>query len=329
MNRSRSTPWGWIIFSTLLLAIVAIVGLNLIGIARGRGDSSLGPGIGLIELSGEISDEGTSSPLSGSTSGAREIIEELNKARRDSSIKAVVIRINSPGGSASASQEMYEAVQELRQSGKPVICSMGDLAASGGYYVASGCDTIYANGSTLTGSIGVISQYLNYAGLFKKLGLEQATIKSGLFKDAGNPARPLTPQEKQLFQAMIMNVYNQFVNDVARGRKGKLTRAEILKLANGRVYTGEQAKANKLIDKLGGLNDAIRDAASRAGLTGEPNVKSLSSRRGVSGSLLGADSDATLSEATSSMGRAAGQAFAESLAKQLRSDTSTTALQAR
>lgn len=328
MNRSHSTPWGWIIFSTLLLVVVSVVGLGLIARAAGGGESKLGPSIGLIELSGEITDEG-SSGLGGSTMGARDIIEQLNKARLDPTVKAVVIRVNSPGGSASASQEMYQAVQEVRKAGKPVICSMGDLAASGGYYVAAGCDTIYANGSTLTGSIGVISQFLNYGNLFKKLGLDQATIKSGKFKDAGNPTRPLTAEEKQLFQAMIMNVYNQFVNDVTKGRKGKLTRAQVLKLADGRVYSGEQAKANKLVDKLGGLNDALRDAASRVGMTGEPNVKAMGNRRGVLGSLLSSESEATISEATRSMGRGAGEAFAQSVAKQLRSDASATAPQAR
>lgn len=330
MNRSHSTPWGWIVFSTLLLLIVGFVGLALIGQAVGGGSGSgAGPSIGLIELSGAITDEGTSSALSGSTSGARDVIEQLNKARLDSSIKAVVIRVNSPGGSASASQEIYQSVQEVRKSGKPVICSMGDLAASGGYYVAAGCDTIYANGSTLTGSIGVISQFLNYGTLFKKIGLDEATFKSGQFKDAGSPTRPLTPAEKQLFQAMIMNVYKQFVNDVAKGRKGKLTRAEVLKLADGRVYSGEQAKANKLIDKLGGLNDAIRDAASRVGMTGEPKVKKLGSARGLLGSVLGSETDATIAAATSSAGRAVGEGFAESFAQQLRSDASASAPQAR
>ncbi len=328
MNRSHSTPWGWIVFSTLLLLVVSVVGLVLIGSVAG-GENSIKPSIGLIELSGEITDQGSSSALSGSTSGARDMIEQLNKARLDKSIKAVVIRINSPGGSASASQEMYQAVQEVRKSGKPVICSMGDLAASGGYYVASGCDTIYANGSTLTGSIGVISQFLNYGALFKKIGLDEATFKSGQFKDAGSPTRPLTPAEKQLFQAMIMNVYKQFVNDVAKGRKGKLTRAEVLKLADGRVYSGEQAKANKLIDKLGGLNDAIRDAASRVGMTGEPKVKKLGSARGLLGSVLGSETDATIAAATSSAGRAVGEGFAESFAQQLRSDASASAPQAR
>lgn len=316
MKRSNSTPWGWIVFSSLLLLLVGGIGLKLVELVGGGSAAPSGSRIGLIEVTGEISDSGSSSAFGGSSGGARSVIEELDAARRDPTIKAVVIRVNSPGGSAAASQEMYQAV---RRVGKPVVCSMGDLAASGGYYVASSCDVIYANGSSLTGSIGVISQFLNYGDLFKKLGLNQATFKSGAFKDAGSPTRALTPPEKQLFQAMIMNVYNQFVDDVARGRKGKLTRAQILKLADGRVYTGQQAQANKLIDKLGGLDDAVREAARRGGISGEPKVKKLGRGGGVLGSLLGAE-DSSISQIGASLGQSAGQAFAAGIDKQMRAN---------
>lgn len=321
MNKQRSTPWGWIIFGVCAIGVVALTGISFIALATGGGDggAAVGPRIALIELSGEIADEG-SKGLSRSR-GARDFIEDVEAARKDDSIKAVVIRVNSPGGSAAASQEMFRAVRRL---GKPTICSMGDVAASGGYYVAAACDTIYANGSTLTGSIGVISQFLNYQSLFQKVGLDQATIKSGKFKDAGNPARKLTPEERQLFQAMIMSVYNQFVDDVALGRKGKLTRPQVAKLADGRVYTGLQAKQNKLIDSVGGLQEAVAEAAKRANISGEPKLKKFGSG-GVLGSLLGASAESsithTLGNAGAAAGDAAGQAFIVSIKQQLQAES--------
>jgi protease-4 len=331
MNRARSFPWGFIFLSLMLLLIVGGIGLSFIDAVMGGGKAGASASrVALIEVSGAISDEGASGALGGSTQGARDVIESLDEARLDPTVKAVVIRVNSPGGSASASQEMYQAVKRV---GKPVVCSMGDLAASGGYYVAAACDTIYANGSTLTGSIGVISQFLNYQGLFKKLGLDEATIKSGRFKDAGNPARPLTPAERQLFQAMIMNVYEQFVSDVAQGRKKKLTLAQVRKLADGRVYTGKQAFDNKLIDKLGGLHEAVREAARLGGIKGEPQVKNFSTGRGLLGGLLGAETNAGISSEIgsvgNSVGHAAGQAFAETMIRQLKQESSSAAPQAR
>jgi protease-4 len=182
MNRPRSAPWFWIILSALTVLIVGGFGMILIGVAMGGGSSSaVGARVGLVELSGPIMDEGTGSLIGGRTLGARDVIESLEEARKDDSVKAVVLRVNSPGGSAAASQEIYNAIRRLRAK-KPVICSMGDVAASGGYYAAAACDKIYANGSTLTGSIGVISQFVNYSYLFRKGWLGEETIKSGSSK---------------------------------------------------------------------------------------------------------------------------------------------------
>jgi protease-4 len=327
MNRPRSTPWFWIILSGLTLLIVGGFGMILIGAAVGGADggSSLNPRVGLVEVSGAIMDEGAGSLIGGRSRGARDVIKALETARKDDSVKAVVIRINSPGGSAAASQEMFNAVRRLKAT-KPVVCSMGDVAASGGYYVAAACDSIYANGSTLTGSIGVISQFVNYSYLFQKGWLGQETVKSGRFKDAGNPSRPLTAGERQLFQAMVMNVYGQFVNDVLEGRKGKLTRAQLLKLADGRVYTGLQAKNNKLIDEIGGLHEAVRAAARLGNIPGDPKVKEIGSGGGLFGSLMGADSEAALSSTLGDVGvaagRAAGESFANALARQMKAENS-------
>ncbi|BCM91707.1 putative signal peptide peptidase SppA [Abditibacteriota bacterium] len=285
------------------------------------------PQIGLIEVSGAITDQGAKGLLgAGSAGGAREFMEQTEKAEKDDSVKAVVIRINSPGGSASASQEMFEAVQRLRAK-KPVICSMGDVAASGGYYIAAGCDKIYANPATLTGSIGVISEFPNYSELFRKVGLGATTIKSGKFKDAGNPARPLTAEEKQLFQDMVNSIFAEFKNDVVRGRKaatgGKLTAEKLASLATGRVFTGRQAKAALLVDENGGLYDAIQDAAKRANITGTPKIKEFSSGGGL-GALFGASSSSgILGAITNTFGESVGRGAVRELQQQTQSNLPT------
>lgn len=335
----RKSSWVWVVPSALVLFVIFALGMGFIALVIRGGDSYEGPRVGIVELGGAITDSGEGSTFS-RTPGARDVIEDLDKAGDDDSIKAVVLRINSPGGSPAASQEMYAAVKRVAVK-KPVICSMGDVAASGGYYVASACDTIYANGSSVTGSIGVISQYLNYGALAQKLGVQTETLKSGQFKDAGNPARPITPAERQLFQGLIRDIYNQFVDDVTAGRKNwkgkhgeKLTRAAVLKLADGRVYTGRQAAANGLIDKIGGLEDAVTDAAGRANISGDPHVKNFS-KGGAIGSLFGAESSvqgglaSAAGNVAASAGDAAGRAFIERLKQETRADTATTAPQMR
>ena len=303
--------WPWL----ALFLFLGIAGLGLLLIGALLGDAAK-PSVGLIEVSGAITDSGASTLLGGTSGGARGFIRQVEAARADDNIKSVVIRINSPGGAASASQEMYEAVMRLRAE-KPVICSMGDVAASGGYYTAAACTKIYANRATTTGSIGVITELLNYQELARKVGIDQAIIKSGKFKDAGNPARPLTAEEKQLFQNLINNLYNQFVDDVVAGRKdatkGQLTRAKLLKLADGRVYTGEQAVANKLIDETGDLYTAVRYAAKAGGLKENAPVASLSGGGGL-GSLFGASASSTLG----GLSETAGAAFARGAIGQFR-----------
>jgi protease IV len=324
MKRGRSVPWVWVGLATLILLVVGGIGLTFIGVVLAGSGAGVGAQVGLVELSGPIADEGEGGALGASTRGARNVIEELEKARHDDTIKAVVLRINSPGGSAAASQEIYQAVRRLKEA-KPVICSMGDVAASGGYYVAAACDEIYANGSTITGSIGVITQLVNIHELIKKYGVSAPTIASGKFKAAGSPFQPLAPAEREIFRTMVMNVYQQFVSDVATGRQGKLTRAQVLKLADGRVYTGQQAKANRLIDQLGGLHEAVQAAARRGGIKDKaPKVKRLSPRGGLFGALLGADADAAIQreigQAGAMAGRSAGQAFTEAVTRQWKSE---------
>jgi protease-4 len=201
---------------------------------------------------------------------AEHTVRQLRKYAEDPSIKAIVIRIDSPGGGVAASQEIYEEVKRLRTDGKLVVASLGSLAASGGYYVACAADRIFTNPGTITGSIGVIVQLANAEELLRKVGIESTAITSGPFKDSGSPARPLRPEERAVFQTLVDDVYQQFVDAVAQGRH--LEPAEVRQYADGRVYTGRQAKAFKLVDDLGTLQDAIAYAASTIGVAGKPKL---------------------------------------------------------
>jgi protease-4 len=201
---------------------------------------------------------------------AESIVRELNEHRDNPSVRAVVVRVNSPGGVVAPTQEIYSAILRLRKSGKPVVASLGSVAASGGYYVATAADLIYASPGTLTGSIGVIMQVANVEGLLKKVGVEFVVIKAGHYKDIGNFARGMTPEERRILQALLDDVYNQFVDAVARGRK--LDKATVESFADGRVMSGQQAKQLKMIDTLGGLDDAIEGAARLAGLPPKPRL---------------------------------------------------------
>ncbi len=198
------------------------------------------------------------------------IVRELNEHRENASVRAVVIRVNSPGGVVAPTQEIYSAIQRLRKSGKPVVASLGSVAASGGYYVATAADRIYANPGTLTGSIGVIMQMANVEGLLKKVGVDFVVVKAGQYKDIGNVARAMTPEERRILQSLLDDVYNQFVEAVARGRK--LDKATVEAFADGRIVSGQQAKELKMIDALGGLDEAIEGAAMLAGLPPKPRL---------------------------------------------------------
>jgi protease-4 len=328
-TRKRTAPWPLIIVSLAILFFVGLIGLIFIAAVIGGGSAGVGQHVALLNFYGPIADT-ESGKLFGAP-GPRDFIEKLDAARRDKSAKAIVIRINSPGGTPAASQEMYRAIRRARAE-KPVVCSMGDVAASGGYYMASACDKIYANPSTLTASIGVISQFMNFEGLMKKLGISDATLTSGQFKDAGSPFRALKPEERQLFQAMIKDIYGQFVDDVVDGRKaatnGKLTRAALLKVADGRVLTGRQAKAKLLVDEMGGLREAVDAAGKLGGIKGTPVVRESGGGSGL-GSLMGSSASTPGSGtagAMQSLGSAFAQGFAQTFLQRMREDGSTPAL---
>jgi protease-4 len=198
------------------------------------------------------------------------IVEELNEYADDPSVKAIVIRIDSPGGGVVVSQEIYNAVKNAKKEGKKIIVSMGSVAASGGYYVAAAADKIVANPGTLTGSIGVKMEFANVEKLLEKIGIKGMVVKAGEFKDIGSPYRDMTAQEKKLLQDVIDDVHSQFIKAVAEGRN--LPEADVRAIADGRIFTGQQALSLKLVDQMGDLGDSIRLAGSLAGIKGRPKV---------------------------------------------------------
>ena len=202
---------------------------------------------------------------------AQATITELKHYSENPLVKAIVLRIDSPGGGVVPSQEIHDAVKRVKnKSNKAVIASMGTVAASGGYYIAAATDRIIANPGTLTGSIGVIMEMANFEGLMKKVGVEGVVIKSGRFKDVGSPVRKMSDEERKLLQSVMDDVHQQFIQAVADGRS--LEVSDVEPLADGRIYTGRQAKEARLVDELGDLDDAIHIAADIAGMEGEPKV---------------------------------------------------------
>ena len=249
------------VVAAAVLVYLGVAGLFVIavgGLSRGEGGSSLfGPKVAIVELEGIIID-------------VDDLVRELKAHRENPSVRAVVLRINSPGGVVGPTQELYDAVRRLRDAGKPVVASLGAVAASGGYYVAVGCDEIYANRGTLTGSIGVIMQLANFEQLLKKVGVDYVVVKAGQFKDIGSPSRPMTPDERRVMQGLLDDVHGQFIDAVAAGRK--LPREDVVRFADGRVFSGTQAKELHMIDVLGDLEDAVNAAAKRVNIPLPPAV---------------------------------------------------------
>ncbi len=207
--------------------------------------------------------------IEGVITESENILRLLRRYRKSRSVKALVLRVNSPGGAVAPSQEIYLELKRFGEK-KPVVCSMSSVAASGGYYVCLGCNYIISAPGTVTGSIGVLMQVLDLEELLRWMKIRQQVIKSGKFKDAGSPYRPLTPEEKKYFQKVIDNVHNQFKKALAESRG--LKEEEIEKIADGRILTGEQALELGLVDALGNLEDAIKKAGELAGIKGEPEV---------------------------------------------------------
>jgi protease-4 len=267
---------GLILFLILVLAAFLIVK----ELASGDIMSPGGGHVALIYAEGEIvsaSDPGTPI-LGGALVSSVDIVEKLENARKDSKAKAVLLRIDSPGGSAAASQEIYTEIARVVKE-KPVVVSMGDICASGGYYISSASSYIFANPSTLTGSIGVISQFTDMSALMAKIGVNNLTLKAGTFKDVGNPYRAMTDAEKAIMQQMLNEVYAQFINDVAAGRKMKPE--QVRKLAEGMIYNGSDALKLKLVDELGGLEAAKAKALALGKLPADGKVLAYQTKRNM------------------------------------------------
>ena len=247
--------------------------------------------IAVIYVDGVITGNRTASNLLSEDGGTDQLIKQLHRAAEDSSIKAIVLRINSPGGSSTATEEVGVEIKKIRSQGKLVITSMGDMAASGGYWLAACTDMIYANPSTLTGSIGVYMPYSNWEELYKKIGIHQEKIKSGAHKDILANDRPMTEEERVILQTLVNEIYENFVNVVAEGRKMDIE--VVKKLADGRIYTGKQAKEAGLVDELGNLYDAIDKAAELSGIQGKPKIKEYGNNSPFSG-LFSSESKAEL-----------------------------------
>jgi protease-4 len=242
--------------------------------------------VGVVEIKGLITD-------------SRAALKQLDRFKEDPAIKAIVVRINSPGGAVGPSQEILREIEKVRQK-KKIVASLGTVAASGGYYIACGADLIMANRGTATGSIGVIMQFTNAEALTKKIGLDFFTLKSGRYKDVGSPFRSMTPEEREYMQHLLDNIYQQFLSDVARNRKIPLEKLK--SLAEGKVYTGEEAKQIGLVDEFGNLPDAIDKAGRLGGIKGKveavyPEKEGYSLLR----LLLGNEAEETLTNLTLSL----------------------------
>jgi len=262
----RHRVWPWVLAGCAFFLFVCAVGITFMVLAVRSASTpgaspfaSLGSGnIAVVDINGVI--------LSADTT-----VDQLRKYDEDDSIKAIILHINSPGGAAAPSQEIYHEVLRIRnEKKKPIVASVQSVGASGAYYIASGATKIYANQASVVGSIGVIMEWTNYGDLLKWAKLKPEVIHAGALKDAGDPSHEMTPEERAYFQSLVNNMYGQFIADVAAGRH--LSPDQVKSLATGQVWTGEQALPLHLIDASGGFRTALLETAKSVGISGEPSV---------------------------------------------------------
>ena len=260
-KKSRTLLWiviGAGAFFLFVLAVFTLVYLSLRSGERKEAFGGFGDKIGVVDLEGVIIDPKT-------------VVANLKKFANDDSIKAIILHVNTPGGGVAASEEIYQEVKRIRdKKKKPIVASIETLGASGGYYVSAATNKIFADHGSVVGSIGVIAEWYNYGDLIRWAKLKDVVLKTGEFKDTGNPTRELTPGERAYLQRLLDDMYHQFIRAVAEGRK--LKHEDVRSLADGKVWTGEQAKQLKLIDELGDFQAAVEDTAKSVGISGEPTL---------------------------------------------------------
>ncbi|HUK48232.1 MAG TPA: signal peptide peptidase SppA [Terriglobales bacterium] len=261
-ENGRSRFWLWVVigggaFFLFVLAVFTLVYVALHAGGRG-GISGFGDKIGVVDLDGVILDPD-------------QVVDDLRRFADDDSVKAIIIHVNSPGGGVAASEEIYREVKRIRdEKHKRIVASIETVGASGAYYVSSATNKIFADDGSVVGSIGVIAEWVNYGDLMRWAKLKPEVLKVGEFKDTGDPTRELTPAERQYMQGLIDNMYGQFVEAVASGRHAKV--ADIKSIADGRVWTGEQALGMHLIDQIGDFRAAVLDTAKSVNISGEPTL---------------------------------------------------------
>ena len=260
-GRSRTLLWVLIGGGAFFLFVLAVFTLVYLALHASGGQASFdgfGDRIGVVDLDGVIL-----SP--------QPVVSELKKFGDDSSIKAIILHVNSPGGGVAASEEIYREVKRIRsEKKKKIVVSIETVGASGAFYVSAASDKIYADEGSIVGSIGVIAEWVNYGDLLKWAKLKNVVIKTGEFKDTGNPARDLTPAEQAYMQSLIDNMFGQFIKAVSDGRGLKYD--DVKSIANGKVWTGQQAQAMKLIDSVGDFETAVNETAKSVGIRGEPTL---------------------------------------------------------
>jgi protease-4 len=263
MAEGRSRIWIWFlvgggVFVLFVAAVFTLVYVSFGGADEDSSFSGFGPKIAVVDLNGVIF-----SP--------KQIVPQLKKFADDDSIKAIIIHVNSPGGGVAASEEIYREVKRIRdEKKKHIVASIETVGASGAYYVASATDKIYADKGSVVGSIGVIAEWVNYGELLRWAKLNPITMKAGEFKDTGSPTREMTPAEREYMQGLIDNMHTQFIRAVADGRRAK--EQDIRTIANGKVWTGEQALDLKLVDQLTDFEGAVKDTARAVNISGEPTL---------------------------------------------------------
>jgi len=261
-EQSRSRVFLWVLLGggAFFLFLVAVFALVYFSVRSQQKSSFTGFGdkIAVVDLEGVILTP-------------KDMVEQLKKYADDGSIKAIIIHVNSPGGGAAASEEIYREVKRIRdEKKKRIVADIETVGASGAYYVSSATNKIFANNASIVGSIGVIAQWVNYEELMKWARLKDITLKAGEFKDAGSPTRDMTPEERTYLQGLIDDMHGQFIHAVAEGRHMK--EEDIRTIANGKVWTGEQALPLKLVDQIGDFQAAVDDTAKSVGIRGEPTL---------------------------------------------------------